>query len=418
MIFQTDDPYAVLRIPSFRRILLGRLFLTLGYQVQAVSIGWLLYAKTGGPLALGFSGLAEAIPYIITSAFSGLIADRKNRKFVAIWAVSLLFVSSIILLLRVIHDIENPSQTLQTFPYYVVLMIVGLARGFMGPSLQALWANIVPKDLYPNAATWSANIFNAGAVTGPALGGLLYGFFGAIAANEAVLILFALSILSLFFVRYEHKPHPRIDESLSRQLTAGLRFVFSKQVLVGALALDMFAVLFGGAVVLLPAFTKDVLLLGPEALGIMRAAPFIGSLLMGIYLAHHPPVFKTGKKLLIAVAGFGICTIGFALSKHYWLSLLLLAGSGAFDNISMVIRGSISQLLTSDEMRGRVSAVNGVFIGASNEIGAFESGLAASLMGLVPSVVFGGIMTLLIVLFTMLKMPGLNNFEIDSVKTE
>ncbi|MGA1249216.1 MAG: MFS transporter [Candidatus Kapaibacteriota bacterium] len=407
-----NDPYAALRFPSFRRILIGRLFLTLSIQIQAVSIGWLLYVKTGDPLALGFSGLAEAIPYIITSMFSGYVADTKNRKHVLMAAMFFLFLASIGLLLQIMSDLNSTQSQLNTIPYYLALSCVGLSRGFMGPSLQALWADIVPKEVYPNAATWSANLFNFAAVAGPAIGGLLYGFLGAISANIAVCILIISSLTAFSFVRYTRPPQKPNTESLSNKLTAGLKFVFSHQVLVGAMALDMFAVLFGGALALLPAFTKDVLSLGPEALGILRAAPFVGSLLMGMYLAHHPPVEKTGKWLLFAVAGFGACMIGFAMSTHYYLSLILIAASGAFDNISMVIRGSIAQLLTPDEMRGRVSAINGIFIGASNEIGAFESGLAARVLGLVPSVIAGGSMTLLIVAFTSWKAPALSSFSI------
>ena len=412
MKIHSNDPYAALRIPSFRRILLGRLFLTLGIQIQAVSIGWLLYIKTGDPLALGLSGLAEAIPYITTSMFSCYIADTKNRKHVLMGALFFLFLASIGLLFQIMSDLNTASKSLETLPYYFALFSVGLSRGFMGPSLQALWADIVPKEIYHNAATWSANLFNFAAVSGPAIGGLMYGFMGPISANIAVCILLICSLIAFTFVRYIRPEHIPSNESLGYKLTAGLTFVFSHQVLVGALALDMFAVLFGGALALLPAFTKDVLHLGPEALGILRASPFIGSLFMGMYLAHHPPIGKTGKLLLMAVAGFGMCMIAFALSTNYYVSLILLAASGAFDNISMVIRGSIAQLLTPDEMRGRVSAVNGIFIGASNEIGAFESGLAARFLGLIPSVIAGGSMTLLIVAFTSWRLPSMRSFSI------
>ncbi|MEY3688967.1 MAG: hypothetical protein RIT37_529 [Bacteroidota bacterium] len=412
MNIHSNDPYAALRIPSFRRILLGRLFLTLGIQIQAVSIGWLLYIKTGDPLALGLSGLAEAIPYITTSMFSGYIADTKNRKHVLMGALFFLFLASIGLLFQIMSDLNTATKSLETLPYYFALFSVGLSRGFMGPSLQALWADIVPKEIYHNAATWSANLFNFAAVSGPAIGGLMYGFMGPISANIAVCILLICSLIAFTFVRYIRPEHIPSNESLGYKLTAGLTFVFSHQVLVGAMALDMFAVLFGGALALLPAFTKDVLHLGPEALGILRASPFIGSLFMGMYLAHHPPIGKTGKLLLMAVAGFGMCMIAFALSTNYYVSLILLAASGAFDNISMVIRGSIAQLLTPDEMRGRVSAVNGIFIGASNEIGAFESGLAARFLGLIPSVIAGGSMTLLIVAFTSWRLPSMRSFSI------
>lgn len=404
----SDDPYISLRNRDFRLILLTRLFIALAIQIQAITIGWLVYQKTGNPLALGYSGLAEALPYIFTSAFSGLIADSYNRQRVVGFATGLLLIASAVLFFHTLYDTGS-----QIMPYYIVLMIVGLARGFMGPSFQALWADILPRNQYANGATWSSNIFNAGAVSGPAIGGLLYGFFGANTANAIVCILILCAALCIARVQYTYIPVQHKQEKLGDKLMTGLRFVFSRQILIGAMALDMFAVLFGGAIALLPAFTKDILLAGPEALGILRAAPFTGSLLMGIWLAHHPPVHKTGLWLLGGVAGFGLCTIGFALSESYWLSFALLALSGSFDNISMVIRGSIAQLFTPDDMRGRVSAVNGVFIGASNEIGAFESGLAASLLGLVPSVIFGGSMTLLIVLITAVAAPVLRRFELS-----
>lgn len=406
------DPYAVLRIQSFRLYLLGRLFLTLGFQIQEIAIGWILYAKTGNPLVLGFTGLAVAIPYIITSMFSGLIADTKNRKYVVIYAVLLMLSSSIALLFKLYIDSSIHTNTIDILPYYIVLFFVGLARGFMGPSLQALWADFIPKELFPNGATWSANTFNFGAVAGPALGGVVLGFYGANAAAILTCLLLISSIIAFLRLKYKKVIRDIKKEPLKDKLLAGLRFVFSHQILVGAMALDMFAVMFGGAIALLPAFVKDVLLMGPEALGILRAAPFIGSLLMGIYLAHHPPLRNTGKILLISIAGFGLCIIGFAMSTNYLLSLLLLAASGSFDNVSMVIRGSIAQLFTPDEMRGRVSAVNGVFIGSSNEIGAFESGLAASLMGLIPSVIFGGSITIIIVLCTAIFIPALATFSI------
>ena len=229
-----NDPYAALRFPSFRRILIGRLFLTLSIQIQAVSIGWLLYVKTGDPLALGFSGLAEAIPYIITSMFSGYVADTKNRKHVLMAAMFFLFLASIGLLLQIMSDLNSTQSGLNTIPYYLALSCVGLSRGFMGPSLQALWADIVPKEVYPNAATWSANLFNFAAVAGPAIGGLLYGFLGAISANIAVCILIISSLTAFSFVRYTRPPQKPNTESLSNKLTAGLKFVFSHQVLVHA----------------------------------------------------------------------------------------------------------------------------------------------------------------------------------------
>lgn len=409
----SSDAWGALRIGEFRFILLTRLCITLGVQIQYVAIGWQIYELTGDKLALGFSGLAEAIPYIIVSMISGYVADHYNRKKIFMGAAFLQLIGSVVLFLIAMQD----KQLLVSYgllPFYAVIALIGFARGFMGPSLGALWGQIVPRELYANAATWNANIFNAGAIAGPALGGLIFGYVGKNAAYIATCALILLALLCMAMVKSRPVPqHKAGEESLASKLTAGLRFVFGNQVLVGAMALDMFAVLFGGAVAMLPAFAKDVLHVGPEGMGLLRAATSIGSILMGIVVAFHPPVKNTGVKLLVCVAGFGACMIGFAYSEYFWLSFVLLAASGAFDNVSMVIRGSIAQLMTPDQMRGRVSAVNGVFIGSSNEIGAFESGVAARLLGLQPSVVFGGIMTLIVVATTWVIAPKLRSFEIE-----
>lgn len=381
-------------------------------QIQALAIGWQVYDMTHDPLALGMTGLAEAIPYIFTSGFSGLVADTKNKKYVFAVATTLLLVASVVLLSISSMSSERLIQ-IGTMPFYVAFAVVGLTRGFMGPALQSLWAEIIPKEEYTNAATWSGNTFNIAAVSGPALGGIVFGIFGALWANAAVCLFLMMALVAIMNVKYEFIPKNISTEPLRERLTAGIRFVFSRQVLVGAMTLDMFAVLFGGAIVMLPAIAKDVLHVGPEVVGILRAAPFVGSVIMGIFLAHYPPIHKTGIKLLVGVAGFGLCMIAFAFSRDYVVSFVLLALSGAFDNISMVIRGTIAQIFTPNEMRGRVSAVNGIFIGTSNEIGAYESGLAASILGLVPSVAFGGAMTLIIVGITTVFAKELRMFEIS-----
>ncbi|MBL7974195.1 MAG: MFS transporter [Candidatus Kapabacteria bacterium] len=412
-----SDAYGALRIPEFRYILLTRLCITLAVQIQYVAIGWQIYSLTGDKLALGLTGLAEALPYIVVSLFSGYVADTYNRKYVYQFALMLQFIGSVVLAFIGMQDSHTILQH-GLLPFYVVIGIVGFARGFMGPSLGALWGEIVPRELYANAATWNANTYNAGSITGPALGGLLMGFAGEKVSYMVVCGLVVLAFILIMFVRSRPvQPHAK-GESLGTKLTAGLRFVFGNQVLIGAMALDMFAVLFGGAVAMLPAIAKDVLHVGPEGMGLLRAATAIGSIAMGLVVAFHPPVKNTGYKLLLCVAGFGACMIGFAYSEYYWLSFVLLAASGAFDNVSMVIRGSIAQLLTPDSMRGRVSAVNGIFIGSSNEIGAFESGVAARYLGLQPSIVFGGIMTLVVVATTWLIAPTLRTFHIQQSHQE
>ncbi len=415
---QSTDAYGALRIPEFRRILLTRLCITLAIQIQYVAIGWQVYAITHDTLALGLSGLAEAIPYVSLSLFTGYVADHYNRKRVWQYSVLIFLFASLSLL---IYSMQ-PQDVLMHYgvtPFYIIAAIVGVARAFMAPTMNAFWAQWVPRELYSNAATWNANNFNAGAIVGPAIGGLVYGFFGANAtyAVVALLIVVAFSVISTV----PSKPVPpqtKSGESMKEKLTAGLRFVFAKQVLVGAMALDMFAVLFGGATAMLPAIAKDVLHTGPEGLGLLRSATAVGSILMGIIVAFNPPHRRTGQKLLWCVAGYGVCMIAFAFSEYFWLSYLFLLLSGAFDNVSMVIRGSIAQLMTPDDMRGRVSSVNGIFIGSSNEIGSFESGVAAKLLGLIPSIIFGGSMTMLVVAITAKVAPGLRNFEIEKKNPE
>jgi MFS family permease len=272
--------------------------------------------------------------------------------------------------------------------------VSGIVRGFMAPSFQSIFPQIVPKNLYANGATWASNTWQTAAVLGPAIGGVILGF-----SNIQVLLCCSLVFMLsayIIFLRVPIQPTPAKEkaETLYESLTAGIRFVFTTKEMLGAISLDLFAVLFGGAVALLPVFAKDILHVGPEGLGMLRAAPFFGSATMGLFLAFYSPTKNAGKNLLVAVACFGFATLGFALSTNFFLSLLMLFLTGAFDNVSVVIRQTILQTFTPENMRGRVSAINQIFIASSNEIGAFESGLAAKLMGTVPSVIFGGIMTL------------------------
>jgi MFS family permease len=267
----------------------------------------------------------------------------------------------------------------------------------MYPSSLALMAQIVPRSLYANSSTWNSVLWHVGAVTGPAIGGLVYGFKGVEAAYAGVIFFALVALLLLIPIKKKPIVKSLLVESLKERLFSGLRFVFKNQIMLGALSLDMFAVLFGGAVAMLPVFANEILHVGPEGLGVLRAAPALGAITMSLFLAYHPPLKNAGKALVFAVTGFGVCMILFALSTNFYLSMAFLILSGMFDNISVVIRATIVQLMTPDEMRGRVASVNSIFIGSSNEIGSFESGLAASLMGLVPSVIFGGVMTLIVV---------------------
>ncbi|HEX2061894.1 MAG TPA: MFS transporter, partial [Thermoanaerobaculia bacterium] len=298
----------------------------------------------------------------------------------------------------------------RVWPVYVVVALSATARSFTRPALFALSAEVVPRELFPNAVAWRTSVWHLAAVAGPAAGGLVYGFAGAPIAYGAVIAVMSMSLAWLLAVSQRGRP-ARVEEvPLGESLRSGIRFVWSDPVLLGAMTLDLFAVLFGGAVALLPAFAK-LLDAGPEGLGILRAAPAAGSILTGLVIAHRPPMKHAGVALFASVAGFGVCMIAFALSRSLWLSFALLFLSGVFDNVSVVIRGTLLQTRTPEHLLGRVSAVNQIFIGSSNEIGSFESGVAARLMGIVPSVVFGGCMTLLVVAVVAWRSPRLRTLK-------
>jgi len=414
-LFYQNDAYAVWRIGAFRRFITGRFFLTFAIQMQSVIVGWQVYDLTHDPFSLGLIGLSEAIPFLVVALFAGHIADLFNRKtIIAITATA--YVICAIVLLYMSYSMQTLYQTAGVMPLYITIAITGLARAFFYPAQSAYMAQIVPRSLYANSSTWNSTIWHIAAVSGPAAGGLMYGFAGIHAAFMCVVFFSVFSLI--FFYTSKSVPIPaRIaDEGIFTSLSTGVKFVFGNQVLLGALALDMFAVLFGGAVALLPVFASEVLHTGPQGLGFLRAAPAVGAVLMAMILAYYPPIHRSGIKLLWAVGGFGACIIFFALSGNFWLSLGLLALSGMFDNVSVIIRGTILQMYTPDEMRGRVASVNSLFVGSSNELGSFESGLAARLMKLIPSVVFGGGMTVMIVLATAGFAPKLRKMEIKGMK--
>ena len=343
--------------------------------------------------------------------FAGHIADIFNRKNLILISVLLFFVCSLTLF-SFTFNLSNVLVLFGTTPIYIIIAITGLARSVIYPSQMALMSQIVPRELYPNSSTWNSTAWHIAAVTGPALGGLIYGFFGITYAYMAVAILIIIGFSLYFGIKGRPVPPKEKKETLIQSLSTGISFVFKNQVVLGALSLDMFAVLFGGAVAMLPVFAAEVLNVGPQGLGILRAAPAAGAVIMSMILAYYPPVKKAGIKMLSCVAGFGLCIILFALSENFYLSLILLIMTGMFDNVSYVLRQMIIQLYTPDNMRGRVAAVNSIFVGSSNEIGSFESGLAARILRLIPSVIFGGSMTLLIVGFTAKVAPVLRKMDL------
>ena len=383
--------------------------------MQAVIVGWQVYELTKDPFSLGLIGLAEAIPSIITAFFSGHIVDISDRKKILIFSYSLILFCSFSLFV-ISTDKLGMVLSYKVLAIYGVIFISGIARGFVMPSSFAFMAQLIPKELFANAVTWNSTIWQIGAVAGPALGGLVYAFYGVSVSYFCVVVLISISIFLMSFI--SRKPIPQLTEhnTIYERLSAGIKFVFQNKIILSAISLDMFAVLFGGAVAMLPVYAGEILNSGPEGLGVLRAAPSIGAILMAIWLAYNPPGKKAGMKLLINVAGFGVCILIFALSKNFILSIVILALSGMFDMFSVVIRQTIIQLKTPENMKGRVAAVNSIFIGSSNEIGAFESGFAAKLMGVVPSVIFGGVMTLVVVITVAISAPVLRKFNIEEKK--
>jgi len=409
------DAYAVLKVRDFRLFLTFRLFTTIAFQMQSIIVGWQMYELTRDPLALGLIGLAEALPNIGVALFAGHVADRYNRKRIIFWFTLLFLVGTSLLFLFSINSL-GIIRAVGVFPIYFVVAISGISRAFLYPSIIALMAQLIPRYLYANSSTWNSTTWHIGAITGPAVGGLIYGFFGVRVAYLSVLIFLIIALFLMSLVKNRPIPYRINNETLFHRLSSGLKFVLKNQILLGTMSLDMFAVLFGGAVAMLPIFAAEVLYVGPQGLGFLRAAPMVGAVIMSFILAHRPPMVKAGKFLLAGIAGFGISIICFALSRNFYLSMVLLMLSGLFDNISVIIRSTAMQLLTPDEMRGRVASVNSIFIGSSNEIGSFESGLAAKFLGLIPSVIFGGAMTLVIVGIMAKKAPLLRKLNLKMLR--
>ncbi|GBG13331.1 multidrug transporter [Novimethylophilus kurashikiensis] len=396
--------------PSFLKLLSFRLQAVLAYQIMAVVVGWHIYELTRDPLSLGLIGLAEVIPYFSSALFAGYAVDHYSRRMFGVMA-SVLLTLNAGMLVAVSYGLlpGNPTHWI-----YFSIALVGLARAFIGPSFSALFALVLPREQFAKGAGMGSSVFQLGIVLGPALGGVLVGWAGIGVAYLVATVLAASASIALMMLRVEEPP-PAESAPVFASIREGLKFVYSNQLILGAQALDMFAVLFGGAVSMLPVFVHDIFHAGPEGLGILRAAPAVGALVTGVYLARHPINKHAGRILLTAVAGFGVCIILFALTTHFWVAAALLALSGMFDGVSIVLRATILQLMTPDAMRGRVSAINGIFIGSSNELGAFESGVAARLMGLIPSVIFGGMMTLTVVAATARLAPKLRQLHLHQI---
>lgn len=417
-IIDKVDPYAALRFREFRSYLGIRFFFTFAYQMQAVIIGFHIYHLTKDPLALGLIGLCEAIPAIGIALYGGYVADKSEKRGLLIKIFLGVFLCSLVMLIATSHQMSPYVPVSYIVPImYTMVFGIGIARGFVGPATFSLMAAIIPKALYPNSSTWNSSFYMMASILGPAAGGLIYGFYGITVTYLVILAFIMVSLVCIFFLR-KHPPTYIPKESIMKSLTEGVQFVFKSKMMLGAMSLDLFSVFFGGAVALLPVFANDILKVGSEGLGLMRAAASAGAVLTVLIMTRYSPMNKPWRNLLIAVVGFGTSIICYGLSKNFYITLVFLFLEGSFDSISVIIRSTIMQLLTPDDMRGRVSAVNSMFIGSSNEIGAFESGLTAKLMRTVPAVVFGGCMTILVAGITYSKTKSLLGLSVDEINAK
>jgi MFS family permease len=408
------DPYAALRVKDYRWFIVSLLTMTISSQIQGVVVAWQIYDITHDPLSLGLMGLAEALPFIGVSLYAGHIADLLNRHRVSSIALAVLTGCSFTLL--AFNLIPGFLPRHGAWPFYGVIFVSGIARSFLQPARNALGAELVERPLYANAVAWRSSTWQTAAVVGPALGGLIYGYASPRVAYIADAMMMIVALASFSFIRYDARPAPPKDESIGDSLRQGLRFVFRESVLLSALTLDLFSVLLGGAEALLPVFADQILRVGPQGLGILRAAPAAGAVVASVYLAHRPPFKRAGATMLIAVATFALAIIGFGLSGSFLLSAVLLAISGMADNVSVLIRSTLLQVLTPEHLLGRVSSVNSIFVGSSNELGAFESGVAARLLGTVTSVVLGGLASLGVVAVIAARVPRLRRLgRIDNL---
>ncbi len=408
------DPYAALRYKEFNMFLLLRFAMVFAWSMQFIIIEWEVYSLTKNPLSLGIIGLMEVIPAIGMALFAGHIVDQKEKKGLLLKCIlAFLAISFGLFLLTWPPITSNLSTNKILYSIYFFVFLGGLVRAFLGPTIFSLLSLIVPKKAYPNAATWSSSVWQIASVVGPAVAGFSITWIGVNWSMGFIIVCSLLSLIALSQIETKPILNPKIGEPIMQSLKEGVKFVYNNKTILGALTLDMVAVLFGGAVALLPIFAQDILKVGPEGFGVLRAAPAVGALLTMFVSAHLPFYRNAGIKLLAAIFAFGICIIVFGISTIFWISVLALFMSGVADGFSVVIRQTILQLKTPDSMRGRVAAVNSIFVGSSNELGAFESGLTAKLMGTVSAVVFGGSMTLLVVLFTGIQSPTFRKLDLQ-----
>jgi MFS family permease len=412
VIQKTSDPIAAMRIAEYRNLMLGRFLFIMGLRMMGTLVGWWVYELTNDPFAIGLIGLSEVIPAVSLSLYAGHIIDISERRKLLLTGVTLyLLCASLLLILSTHITSQFLSNHWITFCIYIIIFFTGIFRSFTGPSFGTMVASIVPKDLLQNATTWNQGIWLSASVIGHASVGFFIAGFGNTASLGIIVFLVCIGLFFIWRIKPKPPLNDRSEKKTLESVKEGIRFVLKTKEVLGALSLDLFAVLFGGAVAMIPVFAKDILKVGAVGFGWLNAASDIGSILVIILLTIFPLRKQQGRKLFFAVGSFGICILVFAISRSFWISFVALLLSGIVDGVSVVIRGTILQLKTPDHMRGRVMSVNSMFINSSNELGQFESGVAAKLLGVVPSVVFGGCMTILVVATTWFKAPALRKME-------
>jgi len=407
-----ESALTLLARPGFSLLLAYRICAMLSYQIVAVTVGWHIYEVTRNPFSLGLVGLAEVLPFFCVAPFAGYLVDHLPRRRLGMVAASGLVLTAVVL--TAVAQGWLPFHGV--WPIYAAIAMTGMVRAFLSPIYNALFARVLERQQYARGAGLGAVVFQAGMVAGPALGGLLVAWGGKGVAYGVAVAVALIAVGCLAVLRVSEPVHTGPAAPIFKSIAEGGRFVLGNRIMVGAMALDMFSVLLGGVVAMLPAFLHKILHHGPEGLGILRAAPALGSVCVGLWLARRPLQRNAGRVLLFAVAGFGLCVIGFGLSHSFWLSALILLFYGAFDGVSVVVRSTILQLATPEEMRGRVSSINGIFISSSNELGAFYAGTMAKLLGLAPAVVLGGFAVLSVAGITAWKNPTLRRLNLRDLQ--
>lgn len=407
-----ESALSLLARPGFSLLLAYRICAMLSYQIVAVTVGWHIYEVTRNPFSLGLVGLAEVLPFFCVAPFAGYLVDHLPRRRLGMVAASGLVLTAVVL--TAVAQGWLPFHGV--WPIYAAIAMTGMVRAFLSPIYNALFARVLERQQYARGAGLGAVVFQAGMVAGPALGGLLVAWGGKGVAYGVAVAVALIAVGCLAVLRVSEPVHTGPAAPIFKSIAEGGRFVLGNRIMVGAMALDMFSVLLGGVVAMLPAFLHEILHHGPEGLGILRAAPALGSVCVGLWLARRPLQRNAGRVLLFAVAGFGLCVIGFGLSHSFWLSALILLFYGAFDGVSVVVRSTILQLATPEEMRGRVSSINGIFISSSNELGAFYAGTMAKLLGLAPAVVLGGFAVLSVAGITAWKNPTLRRLNLRDLQ--